>query len=154
MTHYFVHVAFEKDAPQKVHGPFDSYTEAHAFGAPFAEEGLDVEVRTDDPICDFCSTHEVAWSYPAMDFGVVDPNLGWGSRGDWAACGPCHDFIEDDDRKALAKRSLDLFFEHNPQIPDLPHIRQRVFQHVQLMHAAFFNVRTGPGKKGAHPEIR
>jgi len=148
MTHYFVHVAFEKDAPQKVHGPFDSYVEAHAFGAPFAEEGLDVEVRTDDPICDFCSTHEVAWSYPAMDFGVVDPKLGWGSRGGWAACEPCHEMIEANDHSGLAKRSVQTFFEFHPEIPDLPHVRQHVRQHVMLMHASFFNVRTGPGKKG------
>lgn len=152
MTHYFVHVAFEKDAPQKVHGPFDSYTEAHKFGAPFAEEGLDVEVRTDEAICDFCSSPDVAWSYPAMDFQVVDPQLGWGSRGGWAACDTCHGYIEDGDRKALAQRSIDLFFEFHPDVPDLPDVRHHVFNHIRLMHESFFNARTGLVKKGVDPD--
>jgi hypothetical protein len=154
MSRYFVHVAFEEGGPQKVHGPFDSYVKAHEFGVPFVEEGLDVEVRTDDPICDFCSLHEVAWSYPAMDFGVVDPKLGWGSRGGWAACGPCHEMIELHDQTGLAKRSVEMFFKNNPQVPDLPDVRTHVRNHVMLMHATFFQVRTGPGAKGSVPDIK
>lgn len=153
MTKYFAHVAFEQGGEQRVHGPFDSYALAHEFAKPFAEEGLDVEIRTSDPICDFCSIHEVAWSYPAMDFGVVDPAVGWGSRGGWAACLPCHEMIEANDRTGLANRSIDMYYIQHPETPDLPEVRQHIRNHIRLMHESFFNVRTGPGKAGIDPDI-
>jgi hypothetical protein len=145
---YFVYVALVEGDKQRIHGPFASYVEAHDFGRPFAEEGLDVEVRTDEPICDFCSTRQVGWSYFARDFRVADPDLGWGSRGGWAACDSCHEYIEANDRKRLAQRSAELFFKFNPQIPDDAKMRKIILDHVRVMHEVFFQVRIGEGQKG------
>jgi hypothetical protein len=58
-------------------------------------------------ICDFCSSPDVRWRYPARDFtrsvmGVVDA----GSRGDWAACDACHRLIRLSLRDKLVERCL------------------------------------------------
>lgn len=58
-------------------------------------------------ICDFCSSPDVRWRYPARDFtrsvmGVVDA----GSRGDWAACNACHRLIRRNLRDDLVERCL------------------------------------------------
>jgi hypothetical protein len=147
MAKYFVHVAFAEGDKQKVHGPFDSPVEAHNFGIPFAEEGLDVEVHSaDGGMCDFCSDRDIAWSYSARDFGVVEPNVQWGSRGSWAACQPCHDFIEANDRKGLTERSVKNFYVAHPEMKEVPEDFLR--KHVMLMHEVFFQVRIGGAKEG------
>jgi hypothetical protein len=146
MPKYFVHVAFAEGDKQKIHGPFDTPMKAHEFGIPFAEEGLDVEVRSGEPICDFCSAREVGWCYDARDFGVVEPAVQWGSRGGWAACNPCHDFIEANDRKGLCERSVKLFYENHPEMADAP--EDFIRHQVMLMHGVFFQVRIGGAQKG------
>jgi hypothetical protein len=69
--------------------------------------------------CDFCSSPDVRWAYPARDFVVdaetVARNVGapelaglipdWGSRGGWAACPACHALVQRGDRDRLAIRS-------------------------------------------------
>jgi hypothetical protein len=66
------------------------------------------------PLCDFCvdPREPVRWRYPAKDFrlSTFDPGsiAGIGSRGDWAACDPCHTLIEGADTTGwapLAQRS-------------------------------------------------
>ena len=146
MPKYFVYVAFEQGGKQKVHGPFEMPMEAHEFGLPFAQEGLDVEVRSGEPICDFCSAPEVAWSYDARDFGVVEPDVGWGSRGGWAACEPCHNFIEANDKKGLRERSVENFYVAHPEMAHIP--KKFVRNQCMMMHEIFFQVRIGPGEKG------
>lgn len=58
-------------------------------------------------ICDFCSSPDVQWSYPARDFEVTGIPLARraGSSGGWAACPVCHVLIERGDRVRLAHRS-------------------------------------------------
>jgi hypothetical protein len=153
MPKYFVHVAFEEGAKQKIHGPFDTPIEAHQFGTPFAEEGLDVEVRVgpDEAICDFCSAPEVGWSYDARDFGVVEPAVGWGSRGGWAACEPCHNFIEANDKKGLRERSVKNYYAFHPEMAVVP--KDFVRKSVMMMHEIFFQVRIGGAQKGVRKDL-
>lgn len=74
-------------------------------------------------ICDFCSSPDVHWSYPARDFTHHrelaaltidmrtleterhDIDLDAGSSGGWAACNVCHALIERGARERLARRS-------------------------------------------------
>lgn len=58
--------------------------------------------------CDFCPQAEegaapARWRYPARSFAVAHLP-GSGSRGDWAACDPCHALIEADDWEGLEER--------------------------------------------------
>lgn len=146
MGKYFVHVAFTEGDKQKVYGPFETPNEAHEYGTPFAQEGLDVEVVSGDPMCDFCSSPEVAWSYDARDFEVVEPEVHWGSRGGWAACEACHNFIEAHDKKGLCEHSVKMFYEIHTDMADIP--KAFVRAQVMMMHEVFFTVRVGGAYKG------
>lgn len=42
-------------------------------------------------VCDFCSSPQVSWIYPASDFKTPWVTR---SKGAWAACQRCHDLIE------------------------------------------------------------
>src|SRR5262245_39582539 len=106
---FYAAVAFDKKSPAKLYGPFASSNEAHEYGRPFAQEGLDVVIQTSEVICDFCSSTEVRWSYMAEDFVILEPRIEWGSRGGWAACDTCHDYIEHNDRAVLAPHCQDKF---------------------------------------------
>jgi len=146
MPKYFIHVAFEEGAPQRIHGPFDSVREAHDFGEPFAQEGLDVECRTDEAICDFCSDPKVEWGYPAHGFEIEGEHImggGWASRGGWAACAVCYDLIESNDQAGLVKHSTDAFFKKNREIPDIRFNRRVVTRHIAQVHAMFFVAKFG-----------
>ena len=147
---FYVHVSLERGDKKKIYGPFDDHNTAFAFATPYAGEGLDVEIHTDIPVCDFCSTPEVSWGYEARDFHVKEPDVRWGSRGGWAACGPCHDFIEANDRKGLTERSVDLFYSTNPELEHIP--RDFVRQQVMLMHAVFFEVKMSGAQEGGLKE--
>jgi hypothetical protein len=135
---YYVAVAFDKYSPAKLYGPFASSNEAHDYGKPFAQEGLDVVVQTSEVICDFCSSPDVRWSYTAEDFVIVEPRIEWGSRGGWAACDTCHDFIEKGDREGLAKHSMERFFPTHPEVPNTREVRQVVYPSILAMHEGFF----------------
>lgn len=127
---------------KRVYGPFDSSMEAHAYGLPFAEEGFDVEAHVDEPVCDFCSSTEIAWGYTADDFAVG--GMGWGSRGGWAACEICHGLIEANEREALAAHSLEEFYKHNAgAVPDTKPVRAALLAHIFRVHSMFFASRTG-----------
>ena len=62
-----------------------------------------------EPRCDFCSDLDPCWRYPAKSFLLPDcvGDLRIGSRDDWLACDACRDLIEVEDRKGLARRTLD-----------------------------------------------
>lgn len=65
-----------------------------------------------DLVCDFCSSPDVQWAYPAEDFvvsGSILPANTAGSAGGWAACPACHALIERGDRVKLARRSARKF---------------------------------------------
>lgn len=63
------------------------------------------------PMCDFCTSPEIAWTYPTRDLSSTVPLPGKNatvtinSTGGWAACKSCRDLIEAGDREALAVRS-------------------------------------------------
>lgn len=74
------------------------------------------------PVCDFCNSADVTWTYPAADFDagvdVVDVENGerFGNMmiGAWAACDNCHDAIESGDREALVARCIPAGMEPDP----------------------------------------
>lgn len=69
------------------------------------------------PICDFCSSPDVAFVYPARNFAayVFDGIVGR-SVGDWAACPTCHGLIESDRQADLVERSLVTLLERQPEM--------------------------------------
>lgn len=140
---YAIYVATEKDADHRRVSEHDSYDEAHAAGLVFAQEGLDVELRTDDEICDFCSDPDVKWSHEAGDFILSDPRAQWGSRGHWAACDTCNALIKAGNRTALVKHSVKMFLRLHTEVPDTPEIRARLYEHVITVHGQFWRERTG-----------
>jgi hypothetical protein len=52
--------------------------------------------------CDFCSSTEIKWRYPAKSFTIGE----YGSLGDWAACEECSRLIEMNAHDDLARRTL------------------------------------------------
>jgi hypothetical protein len=158
MPKYFIHVAFEQGAPQRIYGPFDTIPEAHDFGQPFAEEGLDVECRGEELICDFCSDPAVEWGYPAEDFVIQGGHIlggAWGSRGGWAACAHCHDLIEDNNQAGLVAYSVKTFFErHSGEVPDNQKVRMAVTRHVMEVHSMFFMAKFGQDAQKGRDEPR
>jgi hypothetical protein len=100
-------------------------------------------------ICDFCSSKEIAYRYPARTF-VTDPvlvenpnplvNLGTRSIADWAACEPCAELIEQYQYTRLAQRSLDtleLAIELSVQA------RRFVLETITKLQRQFWENRTG-----------
>jgi len=61
--------------------------------------------RTMTAKCDFCSTIDPEWVYPAESFDVAE--LAWGSSGGWTACTECSDLIERRLNDQVVKRMLD-----------------------------------------------
>lgn len=147
---YYVTSDPENGEPKKVFGPFDSARQMIFNAEAIAREhGGRIENHSAEIICDFCSSREVKWSYPAVDF--VELSTAWGSTGEWAACDACHDCIENDDRKGLTQRSVDTFYvEHPGIIPDTKEARAAMFREISFLHNAFFVARQG----AAHEEIR
>lgn len=66
-------------------------------------------------ICDFCSSSDIRWIYPADSFEIhVVHELTKGffegrSEADWLACDGCSKLIEDNEWKALTERSVKKF---------------------------------------------
>jgi hypothetical protein len=90
--------------------------------------------------CDFCSSPDVRWSYPARDFTILP--LMVASGGGWAACQTCHDLIETQDWKALAGRSADT----HPMVKDGLMPREVAIEFTKTIHFAFRLARTGPAE--------
>lgn len=57
--------------------------------------------------CDFCTAVHPQWVYPCTDFTITAPGVpGYGSVGNWAACGVCAELIERGHWDKLARRAL------------------------------------------------
>ncbi len=91
--------------------------------------------------CDFCSTQNPKYWYPATDFQAWQVNGVTGSsRGEWAACEPCYALIEADDRKALAERSMKAL------VKDEPDAEKWAGPKIEDIHNKFFENRLGPAR--------
>lgn len=94
--------------------------------------------------CDFCSSPDVKWDYPAEDFMVKMPKdapADWGSEGGFAACDLCHDLIEKDDRNGLLDRSVKTFVEMYGGIAE-PELRVG----ISKVHDGFWRSRKGAAR--------
>lgn len=92
-------------------------------------------------VCDFCSSDNPQWDYPARDFvGEAHSNFVSSSDGDWAACSECHALIEAGDRSNLALRSLGLLLCKAPELTDHA---DEIYQELLALHQKFFTHRLG-----------
>ena len=91
-------------------------------------------------ICDFCSSPDVRWRYPARSF--VIPKYAWESVTDWAACGECKRLIEAGNHDGLITRSVDMFYHHHPHWAGVIS-RDILTATVIDGHSQFFANRTG-----------
>lgn len=108
-----------------------------------------VEPEPTSALCDFClpAAPGAVVEYPCRDFvelGLIAPNadtLGWGSRGEWAAC-PLHRHLVDQGLPALlawARR------HQRRRIPD-PRVRAEVLAGLEHLWGNFYRARTGPAR--------
>ena len=63
------------------------------------------------------------------------------SVGDWAACQECHQLIVSGDRVRLTERSVLTFIAMHPE---LEAIKTELATEMGILHAQFFDNRTGP----------
>lgn len=92
-------------------------------------------------ICDFCSSPNVTWVYPARTFAAyVFEGIVGESVGDWAACPICHGFIEAGQQTELAERSLVSLLERQP---DMKGAEQELRTQIRSFHTMFFRHRIG-----------
>src|SRR5690348_11233473 len=90
--------------------------------------------------CDFCFFSAPKWSYPCKDFVALDAGpIGAGSKGDWAACDVCSEFIEKGDWDGLIKRVSHSFHLRYPMIPV-----DEVMIYFQDIYKKFRANRSGP----------
>ncbi len=102
----------------------------------------------ESPICDFCSSRDVRWRYPAIDAAPVILK-GHGvivvaeAKGDWAACEICHKLIQADDRKGLVRRGAKTFAEKYPNF----NMQADTEKLVHQIQDEFWAARTGPPER-------
>jgi len=88
-------------------------------------------------LCDFCSTPEPAWAYPAADFQDSPISV---SVGGWCACQMCHDLIESGCREGLVTRSFQKYLsKHGPALDS-----GGLMVALGEIQKDFFAHRTGP----------
>lgn len=89
-------------------------------------------------ICDFCSSPEPAWRYPAASFVVkgLGPHA---SDGDWAACDQCSALIEDADLRRLILRAAIAANRRSGGVLRTSMARKS----LQRIYAQFFRSRLG-----------
>ena len=93
-------------------------------------------------LCDFCSAPDAGWRHPARSFiGYVACGVAGESVGDWAACQECHRLIVSGDRARLTERSLSTFMTLHPELED---VKNELATEMGILHAHFFENRTGP----------
>ena len=96
-------------------------------------------------LCDFCSSPEIRWEYPARDFTtdvVRSPDGGTVTEralGAWRACDECHRLIEAGDFGGLAARSLAML-----PVPVKPGREEWWRAQFRELHQQFAEARTGP----------
>ena len=92
--------------------------------------------------CDFCSVPGPEWRYPAQSFvAYCAPDVAGESVGDWAACHGCHELIVSDDRVRLTETSVLTFIARHPE---LEAFKSELATQMEILHAQFFDNRTGP----------
>ena len=102
-------------------------------------------------ICDFCSSPDVAWSYPAQTFEIrEDPELvamfgKLESVEAWLACVECARLIDANDRRGLAQRALDCAPALQAAALSTRE-RSQLFQLTMALHDQFFSARRGPAE--------
>lgn len=99
------------------------------------------------PVCDFCRQPSVAWDYPASDF--IIPEVKWGSRGHWAACAKCADYIESDKLDDLAFLISGLLAQQDARAKDLAGSDKDALHHLHYywmrrLYREFASHRKGP----------
>jgi hypothetical protein len=90
--------------------------------------------------CDFCSSTEVRWRFPAEDFETTVTRRA-GSEGGWVACDICHILVDSGDMDALLNRSWDLLSTKCPGAKDF---RDVLLVNLRTLHQEFAAHRTGP----------
>ncbi len=100
-------------------------------------------------ICDFCSSPDVRWRYPARDHDCwavlsLDEENNLESKtarsvGAWAACEECSKLIEAGDKAGLLRRSVETC-ERDPLDPE----KKITAIVIADIHAGFWANRTGP----------
>ncbi len=116
-----------------------------------AAEAAALMANDGDFCCDFCSSRDISWDYPARDFSMPTGDVEWGSRGGWAACNECHLLIEAKDREGLARRSAVTFVQRAQRDPTVSRAVKRMkarshMAHFRDLHGRFWDARTGPGR--------
>jgi hypothetical protein len=92
-------------------------------------------------ICDFCSSPNVTWVYPARTFAAyVFEGIVGESVGDWAACPICHGLIESGLHAELTERSLVTLIERQPEMKCA---EEELRTHIRSFHTMFFRSRVG-----------
>lgn len=109
------------------------------------------------PICDFCSSPDVQWTYPCRDharktehalaisvdqdgsLSVDEMSIDGFSSGNWAACPACHALIRRGDRDRLARRSAKRML----RLMDAKMSLSNAIAHVRRLHDQFWSNRTG-----------
>jgi hypothetical protein len=92
-------------------------------------------------ICDFCSSPNVTWVYPARTFAAyVFEGIVGESVGDWAACPICHGLIESGRHLELAERSLVTLLERQPEMKGA---EAELRNQIRGFHTMFFQNRVG-----------
>lgn len=99
------------------------------------------------PVCDFCSSPGIEWTYPCETFthampGI--PNSNWVTN--WACCDECHEIIEDERWVDLAKHSVETQLASVGENPPA-HIKERLMEMVIDLHKDFRKNRKGPPHK-------
>lgn len=97
-------------------------------------------------ICDFCSSPDVKWAFPARDFIRTAPLtekalMTAGMRGGWAACPACHALILRGARDRLAHRSAKRYKRLHPDAASVP--LGRIEKHIRGLHDDFWANRQG-----------
>lgn len=93
------------------------------------------------PICDFCSSPDVAFVYPARTFAACSfDGIVGESVGDWAACPTCRGLIESDRQADLVERSLVTLLERQPEMKSA---ERELRTHIRSFHTMFFRNRVG-----------
>ncbi len=98
------------------------------------------------PICDFCSSPDVAWQYEAISANVFEiEDLTLASVGGWAACETCSALIEAGDREGLRQHSLATLAETFPcPLPD--EVLKDYDEFLESIHDLFFLCKYGERK--------
>ena len=106
-----------------------------------------------DVICDFCSSTSVRWLYPCEAF--ILPEHSFRSTDAWASCGVCSELIENNDRKGLEERSVEvvLGMVRGNDFSFMEEFEKAYRKFVKDLHTKFFELRKErePAPQGLKP---